>query len=188
MLVFLLYRFRVNLNESIRFRKPLYWSEVGKNCFASQPLLHLGLAYVSLIHVLLSGQMQIWMEHSNILLYPFDAFLQIGSVLPFAIPVLWFYVVPVISACLVYRKLIKPLNEEKTPGSKWFRLTEILAISPIIALVSWTVDWKLRSPNIYVGNMWIVFGLVPQLLPFSMLIAGVIAVEISCHKLRKQTW
>ena len=185
-LVYSLYRFRAKIDESTKLKQPLFWSEIGKNCFVSQPLFILGYFYWVLIQIFLSGQFQIWSELYNIFLYPFDIFIstELRTMNYSIIFYGCYFVAPILSACLTYKKLVKPLNEEKIPNRKWFHLILILAVSPIVAVILWMI--VVAIPSMY-GIMWIIDGLI-QMLLFSLLIMGTIAIEISCHKLyRKHT-
>ena len=134
--------------------------------------------------MILDGQFQIWNELYNVYLYPFDIFIP-TDLMMILYPIVFYggyFVAPIISACLAYKKLVKPLNEEKTPNRKWFHLTGILAVSPIIAFILWMIVVAL--PSMY-GIMWVIDGL-SQMLLSSLLITGTIAIEISCYKLSKK--
>jgi hypothetical protein len=171
----------------MKFRQPLFWSEIGKNCFACQPLFILGYSFVSVFYVLVSMGFQALIEHYNLLFYPFDTFFNF-DLMVFLYPIIYgggFFVVPVISAFLAYWKLIKPLNEGRMPNRIWFHLIGILAISPVIIHLIWIVNPSLLSPGVHVA--YDILGFLFFMLFFSLLIAGAIAVELSYHKLTKKT-
>jgi hypothetical protein len=188
-LMYFLYRSRVRISGLTKFKQSLYWSEIGKNCFACQPLFILGYSFVGLFNIVVSmGFHNLIEQYTFFLFYPFNIFFNFGLMLFLQQIIIYgggFFVVPVISAFLAYEKLVKPLNEERMPNRIWFHLVGILAISPVITYLIWIVNPGLFSPGVQVA--FGTFGFLFSMLFFSLLIAGAIAVELSYHKLTKKT-
>ena len=173
---FFLYHYRPR-NLETKFKRPLFWSEVGKQCFISQTIILTAFSMLSLIVSVLYGQLQTWMEWNNIFLYPFYPD-------PESIPAGFMFVFPIISAWLTHTKLVKSLSEEKAPNHSWFHRIMLFCVISLVGYFSYLLISEIAM------GLFSVFGIglmLRQLLMgltfFSPIFIGVFAVEMSLSKL-----
>ena len=183
LLGFFLYHYRPKkLMRESRFKQILRWSELGKLLFISQCTLIVGIMFVPLIHMALQeGLLQYWMEHHNILLYPYSYFGP-NDVMFLTV----FYFLFLFFGWLTHGKLARPLSEEIIPSRKWFHSIFLMELLCVVFIETFMIAMICIQPSksgyarllssILRGSLFLSFC------PF----IGVLAVGIAEHKLKTQ--
>ena len=171
-----LYHYRPR-NLETKFKQPLFWSEVGKQCFISQTIFLTAFSILPLIVSVLYGQLQTWMEFNDIFLFPF--YLD-----PANIPIGFMFVFPILIAWLTHAKLVRSLSEEKAPDHRWFHTIMLFCVISIVGYFSYLFITELAMGLLSTFGIGLMLQqLLVGLAFFSPLFIGVFAVEMSLHKL-----
>lgn len=180
---FLYYHRPQKLMTETKFKQVLRWSELGKLLFIGQSIFIVGIMFLPLIHMALQeGLLQYWMEHHNILLYPYSYF-GLNDVMFLTV----FYFLFLFFGWLTHRKLVRPLSEEMVPSQKWFHSIFLMELLCVVFIETFMIALFCIQPSrfgyaellssILRGSLFISFC------PF----IGVLAVGIAEHKLENSS-